>query len=133
MTVNGGSGKRRYSSNHSRAGDIFMMKSSHQVLFHYCHILINKDKLLWDPDQTYYQADWSQGGGGEDWLRRRTGRGDYWEEETGRSCREWVPALGHIISCIILLAELVLWIQVYLLYSCILLAELVLWIQVYLL
>ncbi|XP_023338966.1 ankyrin-3 [Eurytemora carolleeae] len=53
MTVNGGSGKRRYSSNHSRAGDIFMMKSSHQVLFHYCHILINKDKLLWDPDQTY--------------------------------------------------------------------------------
>ena len=25
------SGKRRYSSNHSRAGDIFMMKSSHQV------------------------------------------------------------------------------------------------------
>lgn len=53
MTVNPGSGKGRYSTNHSRSGDVFMKKSSHQVLFHYFHILINKDRLLWDPEHTY--------------------------------------------------------------------------------
>jgi len=53
MTVNAGSGKNKSGSNNSRPGDVFMKQSSHQVLFHYFHILINKDQLLWDPEQTY--------------------------------------------------------------------------------
>jgi len=56
MKVKEGSGKGRSSSNHhsSRsASDVFIMKSSHQVLFQYCHILIKKDKFLYDPENTY--------------------------------------------------------------------------------
>ena len=54
----GGSGKStnfgRSISDPRRPRDVYKgRQSNHQVLFHYCQTLINKDQLLSDPDQNF--------------------------------------------------------------------------------